>query len=101
MKERRTDRSQQSANYFDQGFRALFKRYTERTLTPAEFVTAMDELKQAAEANCRKDIIQAFDMGFKNGVKWTMDMEKEGMAIPRRHGIEYYQNIFEGGEYDG
>ena len=100
MKERRTDRSQQAANYFDEGFRTLFKRYTERTLTPAEFVSAMDELKQAAEANCRKDIIQAFDMGFKLGVFWHIEITETKASIDRYYGIEYYRNIFEGGEHD-
>jgi len=100
MKERRTDRSQQAANYFDEGFRALFKRYTERTLTPQEFVAAMDELKQAAEANCRKDIIQAFDMGFKLGVFWHIEITETKENIDRHYGVEYYRNIFEGGEYD-
>jgi len=101
MKERRTDRSQQAANYFDEGFRALFKRYTERKLTPAEFVSAMDELKQAAEANCRKDIIQAFDMGFKLGVFWHIEITETKENITRYYGVEYYRNIFEGGEYEG
>jgi hypothetical protein len=102
MKERRTDRSQQAANYFDEGFRALFKRYTERTLTPQEFVAAMDELKSNAEELNRKQIIQAFDMGFKLGVFWHIEMtENKSNNTPcRAHGIEYYENVYEGGEYE-
>lgn len=102
MKERRTDRSQQAANYFDEGFRALFKRYTERTLTPAEFVAAMDELKWNAEELNRKQIIQAFDMGFKLGVFWHIEMteNKSDNTLWRPHGIGYYQDVYEGGEYD-
>jgi hypothetical protein len=98
MKERRTDRSQQAANYFDEGFRALFKRYAEHMLTRAEFISAMDELKQAAEANCRKDIIQAFDMGFKLGVFWHIEITETKANVDRYHGVEYYRNIFEGDE---
>ena len=101
MNERRSNRSQQAANYFDEGFRALFKRYTERTITPAEFVAAMDEIKQVAETNCRKDIIQAFDMGFKLGVFWHIEITETKANVDRYHGVEYYRNIFEGGEYEG
>jgi 5'-deoxynucleotidase YfbR-like HD superfamily hydrolase len=100
MKERRTDRSQQAANYFDEGFRALFKRYTERTLTPAEFVSAMDELKQAAEDNCRKDIIQAFNNGFYHGVMWHIETTSTQKEFEKPNGDGYYSRVFEGGEYD-
>ena len=100
MKERRTDRSQQAANYFDEGFRALFKRYTERTLTPAEFVSAMDELKRVAEDNCRKDIIQAFNNGFYHGVIWHTETTSIQKEFERPNGDGYYSRVFEGGEYD-
>jgi hypothetical protein len=101
MKERRTDRTQQAANYFAEGFVALFKRYTERTLTPAEFVSAMDELKQAAEANCRKDIIQAFNNGFNHGVLWHVETTSIKKEFDKPNGVDYYRHVFEGGEHEG
>ena len=100
MKERRTDRSQQAANYFDEGFRALFKRYEEGTITFGDLSAAMDELKWNAEELNRKQIIQAFDMGFKLGVFWHIEITETKASIDRHHGVEYYRNIFEGGEYD-
>jgi len=102
MKERRIDRSQQAANYFDEGFRALFKRYEEGTITFGDLSAAMDELKWNAEELNRKQIIQAFDMGFKLGVFWHIEMtENKSNNTPcRSHGIEYYENVYEGGEYD-
>jgi hypothetical protein len=98
MSNKNTNHSTQAATYFDQGFRALFKRYSERTMTPAEFVAAMDELKEIAETNCRKDIIQAFDMGFKLGVFWHIEVTETKQNIFRYSGKGYYENIFEGGE---
>ena len=100
MKKKNTNHSIQAATYFDQGFRALFKRYSERTISPAEFVSAMNEIKKVAETNCRKDIIQAFDMGFKYGVFWHIETTNTKETIGKYEGIEYYQNIFQGGEYD-
>lgn len=98
MKEKRTNHSEQAATYFDKGFRALFKRYSERTLTPAEFVAAMDELSEVAQENCRKEIIQAFDMGFKLGVFWHVEITETKQNLTRYNGVEYYRNIYEGGE---
>ena len=98
MKKENTNHSVQAATYFDQGFRALFKRYSERTMTPAEFVAAMDELKEIAETNCRKDIIQAFDMGFKLGVFWHIEITETKQGLDRYFGKEYYESIFEGGK---
>jgi hypothetical protein len=97
MSNKNTNHSTQAATYFDHGFRALFKRYSERTMTSAEFVAAMDELKEIAETNCRKDIIQAFDMGFKLGVFWHIEITETKQEQFRYHGKDYYENIFEGG----
>ena len=95
MSKENTNHSTQAATYFDQGFRALFKRYSERTMTPAEFVAAMDELKEVAETNCRKDIIQAFDLGFKLGVFWHIETTNTKDTMYRYNGVEYYKEIFE------
>ena len=92
------NKSEQAVTYFDKGFRALFKRYSERSITPAEFSAAMDELKEIAETNCRKDIIQAFDMGFKLGVFWHIEITETKQPQDRYFGKEYYNNIFEGGD---
>ena len=96
MSKKNTNHSIQAATYFDQGFRALFKRYSERTMTPAEFVAAMDELKEIAETNCRKDIIQAYDMGFKHGVFWHIEITETKQQLDRYFGNKYYECIFEG-----
>lgn len=101
MKERHKNHRQTPVQYFDEGFRALFKQYAERRLTSEQFIEQMDELKQVAETNCRKDIIQAFDMGFKLGVFWHIEITETKANVDRYHGVEYYRNIFEGGEYDG
>ena len=100
MKERRTDRSQQAANYFDEGFRALFKRYEQGTITFGDLSAAMDELKRAAEANCRKDIIQAFNNGFYHGVIWHTETTTLQKEFEKPNGDGYYSRVFEGGEYD-
>ena len=62
----------------------------------------MNEHKGHAEELCRKQIIQAFDMGFKLGVFWHIEMtENKSNNTPcRSHGIEYYENVYKGGEYD-
>ena len=98
MKERRTDRSQQAANYFDEGFRAIFKQHL--GCMPTEFWEKMNEHKGHAEELCRKQIIQAFDMGFKLGVFWHVEITETKQSIARDHGVEYYRNIYEGGEHD-
>ena len=100
MNKRRTDRSQQAANYFNQGFRALFQQYIEFKLSREQFIERMDELKQYAETNCRKDIIYAFDMGFKLGVFWHIETTTINKEFDKPNGVEYYRNIFEGGEYE-
>ena len=46
MKEQRKDHRQTAVQYFDEGFRALFKQYAERRLTPEQFMEQMDDLKQ-------------------------------------------------------
>lgn len=98
MKERRTDRSQQAANYFDEGFRALFKQYFGHSQN--EFWEKMNEHKGHAEELCRKQIIQAFDMGFKLGVFWHVEISETKQKIERDYGVDYYRNIYEGGEHD-
>jgi 5'-deoxynucleotidase YfbR-like HD superfamily hydrolase len=94
MKEQRKDHRQTAVQYFDEGFRALFKQYAERRLTPEQFIEQMDDLKQYAETNCRKDIIQAFDMGFKLGVFWHIEITETKASMDRYHGVEYCRNIF-------
>jgi 5'-deoxynucleotidase YfbR-like HD superfamily hydrolase len=94
MKEQRKDHRQTAVQYFDEGFRALFKRYEQGTITFGELADAMDELKQYAETNCRKDIIQAFDMGFKLGVFWHIEITETKASIDRYHGVEYCRNLF-------
>lgn len=94
MKEQRKDHRQTAVQYFDEGFRALFKQYAERRLTPEQFIEQMDDLKQYAETNCRKDIIQAFDMGFKLGVFWHIEITETKASIDCYHGVEYCRNLF-------
>ena len=94
MKEQRKDHRQTAVQYFDEGFRALFKQYAERRLTPEQFMEQMDDLKQYAETNCRKDIIQAFDMGFKLGVFWHIEITETKASIDRYYGVEYCRNLF-------
>ena len=98
MKEQRKDHRQTAVQYFDEGFRALFKQYAERRLTPEQFIKQMDDLKQYAETNCRKDIICAFDMGFKHGVFWHIETTTIEKEFDKPNGVEYYRHNFEGGE---
>ena len=98
MNEQRKDHRQTAVQYFDEGFRALFKQYAERRLTSEQFIEQMDDLKQYAETNCRKDIIQAFDMGFKLGVFWHIEITETKASIDRYHGVEYYNETYKGGE---
>jgi hypothetical protein len=100
MKRPLSNRSQQAANYYDESFRYFWKLYLIRTITKAEFIRLMNESKKVAETNCRKDIIQAFDMGFKYGVFWHIESSNTKETIGKYEGTEYYQNIFEGGEHD-
>jgi hypothetical protein len=88
----------QAASYFDDGFKALFKLYGERKLTLEEFEKLMHELKTIAETNCRKDIICAFDMGFKHGVFWHIETTTIEKEFDKPNGVEYYRHNFEGGE---
>lgn len=101
MNEKKTwiERSEQAVQYYDKGFKALFQQYAARLLTPEQFMQRMQELKETAESNCRKDIIQAFDMGFKFGVQWYLDsIESNDFIVEkynRIHGVDYYEKIFE------
>jgi hypothetical protein len=58
----------------------------------------MNESKKVAETNCRKDIIEAFNMGFKHGVFWHIESTNNKDTIGEYNGSEYYQNIYEGGD---
>lgn len=89
---------EKSTTYFDKGFKALFTRYHSGKITLEKFLEDMVELKQNAEELNRKEIIQAFDMGFKLGVFWHIEITETKENIERNYGIEYYRNIYEGGE---
>ena len=89
-------RIENSAKYFNKGYRALFQKHNGVTLS--EFWKDMDELYAHAQELNRKEIIQAFDMGFKLGVFWHIEITETKQKIERDYGIEYYRNIYEGGE---
>jgi hypothetical protein len=100
MKKRDTNRIEASARYFDKGFRAIYNKMQNREIEYDEFAAKMNELSVHAQELNRKEIIQAFDMGFKLGVFWHVEISETKEKIERNHGVEYYQNIYEGGEYD-
>jgi hypothetical protein len=98
MSKKNANHSIQAATYFDKGFRAIFNKLQSREIEYDEFEQKINELSEIAQENCRKDIIQAFDMGFKLGVFWHIEITETKQEQFRYHGKEYYQNIFEGGD---
>jgi hypothetical protein len=98
MKQRPTARIEQAAKYYDEGFRAIFKQWQTQQITLNQFESKMNEHKGHAEELCRKQIIWAFDHGFKFGVRWHVEMSETNQTIERDCGVEYYRNIYEGGD---
>lgn len=98
MKQRDTGRIEPAATYLDKGFRAIFNKLQSREIEFDEFEAKLNELSQHAQELNRKEIIQAFDMGFKLGVFWHVEITETKQSIARDHGVEYYRNIYEGGE---
>lgn len=97
MKERRTDRSQQAANYFDEGLKAIMSKWQSREIEWDEFEAKINELSVNAQELCRKQIIQSFDMGFKLGVFWHVEMSETKQQFLRDTGTDFYRNVYEGG----
>lgn len=89
---------EKSTTYFEKGFNAIFTRYDAGTITYNQLLEDLIELQGHAEELNRKEIIQAFDMGFKLGVFWHIEITETKQNIARDHGVEYYRNIYEGGE---
>jgi hypothetical protein len=91
-------KSEQAVTYFNNGFQALFKKYTDGKLTKTEFLAEMNQLKQYAHTNCRKDIIRAFNNGFSHGVFWHIDTTTSGEQYDRPNGEGYYEYNFDADE---
>ena len=91
-------RIENSAKYFDKGFQAIYYKLHVGDIHLHEFETKINELIAHAQELNRKEIIQAFDMGFKLGVFWHVEITETKQSIARDHGVEYYRNIYEGGE---
>jgi hypothetical protein len=98
MKQRDTNWIEPAATYFDKGFRAIFHKLQTQEITLDEFEAKINELSGYAQNLNRKEIIHAFDMGFKLGVFWHVEITETKQSIARDHGVEYYRNIYEGGE---
>lgn len=100
MKQRDTGRIEPSATYLDKGFRAIFNKLQTREIEFDEFEAKLNEIRGHAQELNRKEIIQAFDMGFKLGVFWHIEISETKQKIERNYGVEYYRNIYGGGEHD-
>lgn len=87
-----------SAKYCDKGFQAIYNKLHGGEINLDEFEAKINELIGHAQELNRKEIIQAFDMGFKLGVFWHVEISETKQKIERDYGIEYYRNIYEGGE---
>ena len=91
-------RIENSAKYFDKGFQAIYNKLHLGEIHLHEFEAKINELIGHAQELNRKEIIQAFDMGFKLGVFWHVEITETKQSIARDHGVQYYRNIYEGGE---
>jgi hypothetical protein len=56
------------------------------------------EAFEKAKAMEREQIVQSFDMGFKLGVFWHIEITETKVGIDRHYGKDYYKHVIKGGE---